>query len=270
MHVSSCLLVAAASVPAVTATPALLRGNSNKDEEMGQPSSRNLFDEFANFFYEAMDTTQKLAPEKHSAFSDRLHLLSNFTFATNETAAFGDSRASYYYMEWFLTGDDLGCTTDAVPHIKLQCSNGGRIHVDRACLVHGLDTAVCIHGTGETFDYTSDYFGAWCSGSNYTELGLTVELAGVNATCSSASGETAHGISLGQACGPFGEKNFTLVVKPEFCDDPMQYLSDDTVDGNDRCMAIAQASQDNLEVSLPIVKASASISRAACIYDVNV
>ncbi len=173
-------------------------------------------------------------------------------------------------MEWFLTGDDLGCTSDTVPHIKLKCSNGGRIHVDRACLVHGLDTAVCLHGGNETYDYTSDYFGAWCSGNNKTELGLSVELGRVNATCSSSSGETAHGISLGQACGAFGEDNFTLVVQPDFCDDSTQYLSADTGDGIDRCMAIAQASQDNLDVSLPVVKASASLSRAACIYDVSI
>ena len=270
MHYTSYLLVAATAVPAaVIASPTWLRGGNN-EEENGQSISRSLYEGFTNLFYETMDSTDRRAPEKRSAFSDRLHLLSNFSFDSIATTSIGDSRASYYYMEWFLTGDDLGCTSDSLPHIKLQCSNGGRIHVDHACLLHGIDTAVCIHGSGETFDYTSDYFGAWCSGNNHTELGLSVELAGVNATCSSASGETAHGISLGQACGAFGEKNFTLIVQPEFCDDPFQYLSGDTIDGNDRCMAIAQASQDNLQVSLPVVKASASLSRAACIYDVNI
>lgn len=268
MHYPSYLLAAATSLQAVTASPTLLRGSSRDEENNGQPSSsRRLFEEFAHFFYEAMDATEKAAPNKRSAFSDRLHLLSNFSFA-NETTSLGDSKASYYYMEWFLTGDDLGCSLDSVSHIKLKCSNGGRIHVDRACFVHGLDTAVCLHATDETFDYTSEYFGAWCSGNNSTELGLSVELGGSNATCSSASGETAHGISLGQACGVFGEKNFTLVVQPEFCDDSTQFLAADAGDGtNDRCMAIAQASQDNLLVSLPVVKASASLSRAACIYD---
>ncbi len=246
--------------------PMLRRASS--DENSG--SSRSLFEQFASFFYESMDSKDEIVPAARSAFGDRLDVLSNFTFSSDASTAIGDTKASYYYMEWFLTGSDLGCTLVAASHIKLQCSNGGRIHVDRACFIQGKDTAVCLRGDEESFDYSSDFFGAWCSGSDVTELGLTIELGGGDATCSSASGEVAHGVSLGLACGEFGSDNFLFKVEPDFCEDPSHFLSAETVEDNARCMVIAQASQDNLFVSLPAVGAMASPALPSCIYDINV
>lgn len=263
------LILSVISVQGVASSRAevpMLRRSGGDDSNSG---SRTLFEEFAAFFYEEMDSTDESAPAQRSAFSDRLEMLSNFTFSSDLSAALGDTMASYYYMEWFLTGDDLGCTAVASPYVKLQCSNGGRIHVDRPCFVQGLDTVICLQGNVEAFDYTSDYFGAWCSGTDMSELAVTVELGASDATCSSASGEAAHGISLGQACGPFGSDDFALSVEEEFCQNPSQYLSAETVDDNPRCMAIAQASQDNLLVSLPSVIATASTASPSCIYAIN-
>lgn len=254
---------------------------SGKDPSPADTPSRSLFEEFASYFYESMDALNKEQEVEQEAeveetsppiaFSDQLEMY-NISFFTSLTTSRGDSKGAFYYMEWLMTGSKLGCGLLVQPHIKLQCTNGGRINADHPCIVQNVDTAVCMHEVSAGTEYMSRFMGVWCTGNEETELGLTVQLAGGEAACYSANGRAAQGISLGQACGAFGSEDFQINIQESNCGDPSQFLSEEAVDDNPMCMAFAEASQDNLLVGLPVVNAAASPSTSggsSCIYDID-
>jgi hypothetical protein len=268
-------------------SPMLRRANHGtlEDHDASTSSSRALFAEFAAFFYESMDSATKeeeeqeelvnelSAPSERSDFLHQLEILSKTSiFSSTLPTSQGDSKGAFYYMEWFVTGPDLDCSPVVNPHIKLQCSNGGRIHVDHPCIVQGVDTAVCMHGY-HFLNHLADFVGVWCSGNDESELGLTVVLAGVDVTCTDNDGEIAQGISLGQGCGAFGSEEFHINVKESSCDDPTQYMPAETEDENPKCESAVTASEDSLVLlSLPVVSVSASTNSSddsMCIYDIN-
>lgn len=263
----------------------MLRGGDNEmlegDPSPSSASSRTLFEEFSAFFYESLDINEEdedaidsiAAPSERSDFlSNQMDILSKTaTFSGTLSSSPGDSKGTFYYIDWSVTGPDLQCSPVVNPHIKLTCSNGGRIHIDHPCIVVGLDTAVCIHGY-HFMNHLSDNVGVWCSGNDEIELGLNVELVGGDASCKSADGEISQGISVGQACGAFQSEEFRVNVKESFCNDPTQYVPAETEDENPKCASKVAASEENLLVSLPPVEVSvtpSSSNDSKCIYEIN-
>lgn len=233
------------------------------------------YDRYAAFFTEKLDTRSSAAaaavagPMEYAAFQDKLDVVSSKVFSSQLATSRGDTKASLFYMEWSVSGPDRGCTRTEKPRIKLQCNNGGRIHVDQACIILGEDIAVCTHPYSENFDYDSKYMAVWCSGTGGSELGLSASLASGSASCLSPSSEASHALSLGQACGPLKSLDFHLKIKESSCEDPRQFTPAETANDNPKCMEVAEASPDFLEIEIRPVNTNASTADASCIYDVS-
>lgn len=244
----------------------------------GQPTqgeTKTLYEQYVGLFHETLDTQNDATfatplSKDYVPFRSHLEALSTTTFSSTLATSRGDTKAAFYYIEWMMTGPDLGCTLSKEPHLLLQCRNGGRIHVDHTCVVQGVDTAICIHNYPPSFDVDSEFMSVWCSGTEKGELGLTVKVAAGPATCDSGSGEVAHSVSLGQACGKFGSADFKLRVKKSFCNDQTQYQDPEVPEDNPKCKASSEASLDKIELLLPQVDLTAKVSDSSCTYDVNV
>lgn len=253
-----------------------LRGRTSSDTSGSTLDTKSSFESYSAFFSEKLDTKSNAAaairagPREYAAFQDHLEVLSSKTFSSRLATSKGDTKASLFYLEWTVSGPDRGCIRKEKPRIKLQCSNGGRIHVDQACIVLGDDTAVCTHPYAEDFDYDSKYMAVWCSGSEGGELGLSASLASGSASCLSPSSEASHSLSLGQACGPLQSQEFKMKIKETSCEDSNQFIAAITTKDNPKCVEVAEASPGFLEIQIGAVNTSASTSDASCIYSVNI
>lgn len=252
--------------------------NDNQEEDTVVPEK--AFEEYASFFNEAMDTEknqdESTSTTVYEAFEGKAEqpLATIMKFSSPlTTTSHDDIVASLYYIEWKMSGPDHGCTSTSRPEIKLECSNGGRLHIDRPCIMHGDDAAVCMHSEMlQFFDISTEALTVWCSGMDSRELGLTATLMSLPADCLSASGEIFQSLSLGHTCGSMDHhpNDLRLDVDEKFCVDSFQFQAPESNNKNPKCMAVAMASQDSTNVVLPSVRAVADTPDDSCIYSIAV